>query len=259
MIWVMSWASHRKLLYAIGGIVVLLLIIAVPIYKTLTIPPSCTDGKQNGDEHGTDCGGSCALVCTEDARAPIVRWARMFSVGDGFYDAIAYIENPNIDARAAEAIYRFKVYDADNVLILERLNKTRLEAGEVFPIFMGGIKVGERQPRRVFFEFEPVTFLKSARVDQPLVPVSPLLENPDVAPRLTAILKNRTAFLVSDIDVVAILYTGENAVTGSATRVDQIPANGQETVVFTWSRPITDTITRIEIVPRPRETAVRRQ
>ena len=254
----MGWASHRRVLYAVGAGIALLIILSVPIYKIAAVPPSCTDGKQNGDEQGVDCGGACALICPALARKPIVHWARMFKVSDGVYDAAAYVENPNTDARTREAIYRFKAYDSDNILILERLGKTRMEAGEVFAIFLGGIKTGEREPRRIFFEFEPdMAFERAERREAPLVAVSTLLQNTYENPRLSSKLKNRTALIVRGIDVVAILYAGENAVTASATHIDEIKGNGEEEAVFTWPRPIEGTITRIEIIPRPRESIAR--
>lgn len=40
-----------------------------------SVEPSCTDGQQNGDETGVDCGGSCSECITE--------WARSFGGTDG--------------------------------------------------------------------------------------------------------------------------------------------------------------------------------
>lgn len=254
----MQWASQRKFYYAIGAILFVLLVLSVPLYRFLAVPPSCSDGKQNGDERGVDCGGACERMCKSDVRKPTVHWARMFKVADGMYDALAYVENSNVDARTDEAIYRFKVYDADNILILEKIGKTRMEAGEAFAVFLGGVKTGEREPKRVFFEFEPDTvFVRADKTEPPLFATSPLLENPDQNPRLSAKIKNRSALTVSDIDIVAILYAGENAITASATHIDEIKGNGEERVVFTWPHIITETVTRILIIPRPRVVKVR--
>lgn len=254
----MNWASHKRILYAIGACFVLLLIFSVPLYKIITVPPSCTDRKQNGDERGIDCGGSCALLCKADVQKPIVHWARVFPVSSGVYDAVAYVENQNIRARTDEALYRFKVYDSENILILEKVGKTRIEAGEALAVFLGGIKTGTREPRRVFFEFEPdITFTQGSRQEASIIAVSPILSNPDLIPRLTTTLKNQTALPVRDIDIIAILYAGENAIAASATHIDEIKGNSEEEALFTWPHPIPDIITRIEIIPRPRVSSSR--
>ncbi len=249
----MNWAAHKRVLYAVGAFFVLALLFSIPIYRFVTIPPSCTDGKQNGDERGVDCGGACALLCKDDVRKPIVHWSRVFPVSPGIYDAVAYVENQDTSARAEEAIYRFKVYDAENVLILEKIGKTRMEAGEAFAIFLGGIKTGTSEPKRVFFEFEPdIIFSRATRKEASIVALSPVLTSPDASPRLTVDLKNRTALTVRDIDVIALIYGGENAIAASATYVDEIKGNNTGQVLFTWPHPIVDVITRIEIIPRPR-------
>lgn len=249
----MSWSSERKGWYAISAIGIFVVIAAIPAYIILSRPPSCSDGKQNGDERAVDCGGSCALLCVGDTRKPIVHWARSFHVSSGLYDAVAYIENQNPDGVAREAIYRFKLYDEDNVLIAERLGKTFMNSGETFAIFLGGIRTGEREPKRVFFEFEPdIRFVHEVKTESKIVALSPVLENPEERPRLTATLKNRTPLSMHDVEVVAILYVGENAVAASATNVEEIKGNGVVQTVFTWPAPISGQVTRIEIIPRAR-------
>lgn len=254
----MDWASQRRMYYAGGIVVVLIISIGIPIYNIISTPPSCTDRKQNGDERGIDCGGACSRMCAEDVRSPIVHFARVFPVSDGFYDAVAYVENQNTGAEAREAIYRFKTYDADNILIAEKIGKTYMRAGEAFAVFLGGIRVGEREPRHVFFEFEPdIRFDRAERKEAPIVASAPLLENPDGKPRLTAKLKNRTALSVRNVEAVAILYAGENAIAASATHIDEIKGNSEELAVFTWPSPISGVVTRIEIISRPENNITR--
>ena len=129
-------------MYAIGAFFTLLIIFSVPLYKTITAPPLCTDGKQNGDERGIDCGGACALFCARDAQKPIVHWARAFKVSNGIYDTVAYVENPNKEAGVKNALYTFKTYDAENILITETIGKTFLLPGEAFPIFSPAVRTG---------------------------------------------------------------------------------------------------------------------
>ena len=55
----MSWAARRRLIisFIVGGVLILLLIFIG--YKTFYRIPTCTDNKENQDETGIDCGGSC--------------------------------------------------------------------------------------------------------------------------------------------------------------------------------------------------------
>src|ERR1700733_13324903 len=107
-----SWSAKRKFFF--GGIFVLIVVlIALGVsYQFFYRPPSCTDGKQDGDETGVDCGGSCVLQCASDSLTPVVLWAKIFPVSGNLYTAVAYIENPNINSSNPEANYQFQIYDA---------------------------------------------------------------------------------------------------------------------------------------------------
>ncbi len=241
-------------MYAIGAFFTLLIIFSVPLYKTITAPPLCTDGKQNGDERGIDCGGACALFCARDAQKPIVHWARAFKVSNGIYDTVAYVENPNKEAGVKNALYTFKTYDAENILITETIGKTFLLPGEAFPIFSPAVRTGERVPRYTLFSFtEELRFERETPEAPRVVSLSPVLANVDTKPRLTAVVKNKTALPVSNIDVIAIIYVGDNAVGASATYIDRIQEHGEENAVFTWPDPFPAGITKIEIIPRVRK------
>jgi len=249
----MHWALKRKFFYALGAIIFVLAVFSVPIYSYITRPPSCSDGKQNGDERGIDCGGACTLMCFADAKTPIIHWARVFEVSPGVYDAVSYIENPNVSAEVKNAVYSFKIYDQDNILISETIGKTYILPGETFAVFLSGIKAGERTPRYTLFDFpDPLTFEKREKENQRVVALSPILQNGATQARLTATLENKTSLPVSDIDVTAIVYVGENAAGASSTHVDTIAAYTKINIVFTWPHPLPQGVTKIEIIPRIR-------
>lgn len=92
----MTWSGKRKLYY--GGIacIAIALFLFINIYPKLTKDPTCSDGKRNGAEVGTDCGGGCARICAAEAVPLVVKWSRSFKVSEGFYNAFAYIENQNL-------------------------------------------------------------------------------------------------------------------------------------------------------------------
>lgn len=94
-----QWVAKRKLFYGIFSIVALVLVIGVPLFFVLYKTPTCFDGKQNQNEKGIDCGGVCTRLCSSDIANPIVLWQRSFVVTDGVYNAVAYVQNPNVLAK----------------------------------------------------------------------------------------------------------------------------------------------------------------
>src|SRR3989344_6201594 len=68
----MSWAAGRRfIILCIVGAVVIAFLAAISI-ATFYKSPSCSDGKQNQDETGVDCGGSCAYLCKAKKPTPTV-------------------------------------------------------------------------------------------------------------------------------------------------------------------------------------------
>ena len=113
----MTWALKWQIFYT--G--VLILVIAVfgflIIAPTFTKAPTCGDNKQNGDEVGIDCGGSCARACLSQVDAISVLWARSFKVIEGRYNAVAYLENHNKNTAIDKINYRFRFADKNNIYI----------------------------------------------------------------------------------------------------------------------------------------------
>src|SRR3989344_2585469 len=113
----MSWRAKQQFKYFsfIAGAV--LLILGAVLFFIFTRPGTCSDGKQNNGELGVDCGGSCARLCPFEISDVIVHWARAFPAREGFYDAVASIENPNFNAGVKDFTYTFKLYDVKNIIV----------------------------------------------------------------------------------------------------------------------------------------------
>ncbi len=247
------WATERKLTYFSIVIVFLLIVIALPGYYFLYKPPTCSDGKQNQGEQGVDCSGPCKILCPALALDPVIHWQRVFPSSAGFYDAIAYIENPNLGSYARNVSYEFDVYDQNSVLIAARKGTVDIWANKKFPIFEAGISTGERKAAAVTFQFtnKPVWVINNLTF--PLVTISnPILNKEDTMPRLNATLTNaNTDFSpIQSLPLVAILYdTDGNAIGASRTVVDYLEKNKPQNIFFIWPVPFSTQVAQKEIIP----------
>lgn len=249
----MTWASRKQFRYLLGFAALLLLFVGMPLFFHFYNPPSCSDGVQNGLEEGIDCGGGCPVVCSFRAADPIVHWSRLFEVVPGLYTVVAFVENTNVSFETDGVPYTFKLRDSNNVLVYERKGNAYFPARFNVPVFETGIRTGERMPARVDFELlrTPV-WSSSAEWESGVSVLSQSLSNEDVAPRLSATLRNTTLVPVDNLPVVAVLFNAEgNALHASRTVIDTIPGSGEKTIIFTWPQPFTAPIARIEITPIP--------
>jgi hypothetical protein len=247
----MSWGARRRLIY----ILIILTLFGVPLalvaVKTAYRPATCFDNTQNQNEAGVDCGGSCALLCTDQTLDPIVQWQRIFRIADGLYTVAVLVENPNAEARADDLAYVIRVYDEDGVAMYDRRGAVSLDAKEIVPIVEPGIPTNERTPSRITFDFvrEPVW----TRDDPKLLPIAIrdiVQTNLSDRPTITARLVNSDIEPVEDFGVAVIVYgTSGNAIAASKTLIDSVPAGGETQAIFTWPRPLDESILRVDIVP----------
>lgn len=248
----MSWASMRKTQY-IGGIAtVALLIFGVPaLISYIHKPETCFDGKQNQDERGVDCGGVCERLCDSQAHSLTIVWSRSFEVSDGVYNALAYIENPNTEARVDSISYMFSLYDDRNILVAEREGRTFLSPNTATPIFEAGIETGERKVARTFFTFrENPVWKRSGELPTLRVSAS-RISNEEVRPRIDATIINSTVDEWLSVEVVAVAFDeNDNALAASRTTIPRLDPRSESPVVFTWPRPFSGSVSRIEIIPR---------
>ena len=248
---ILSWSFRRKVLYAGVSIFILLVIVFILWIKFFTAAPTCFDGKQNGDEHGVDCGGSCSLVCASEAHAPVVLWSRAFQSGQGSYTAAAYIQNNNIGKIARAVGYTFQLYDANNMLVTEKDGVVDLPPMQTIPIVEPNISVGNRTIAHTLFAFSGVPVWHSVLADT--IP-SFHMGNENFASdgsSFSATAQNVSLVDASNIVAVAVLFDKDGvAEAASKSFIQSLPHKASADVYFTWPHG-TPNITQAEITLIP--------
>jgi len=247
-----SWAAKRRFLYISLALAALLILAAVPVFFLVYKVPTCSDGRQNQGEFGVDCGGPCERLCRLQALQPLVLWSRSFRVGEGVYNALAVIENPNLDRAASGVPYLFRFYDEEGILIAERAGETDIAPAGLLPVFEGAVVVNQRRVVRTTFEFTEDPLWRVSPVARPSIvrAVSTKLASASSSPRLTAVIRNTSLEAIPPFDIVVVLSGADgNAVAVSRTLVDGLPAEGDATVVFSWREPLPP-IAKIDLMPR---------
>ncbi|MCW9054873.1 MAG: FxLYD domain-containing protein [Candidatus Pacebacteria bacterium] len=248
----MSWAAKRRAIYLGGVTLFLFVVVGVPVFLLWYEQPTCFDGVQNQGELSIDRGGPCALLHESQVQPEVVLWARSFEVIPGVYNAVAYVSNPNFSAGVVAAPYSFKLFDAENILVAERKGVTYVIPNAITSVFEGGVATGNRVPARTFFEF--LSPLEWERVDSPVKGLAVgdrELTEETSAPRITAEIKNNSFSDIHNIEVVATVFDEQDtAIASSRTAIESLQQQSSQIVVFTWPRPFTGVVSRIEIVPQ---------
>ena len=246
----MSWASKRKFRYIGVTSSIILVILIVSAFFILYIPPTCQDGEMNQEEDGIDCGGPCLTVCGFEIINPIIHWSRVSKMMEGVYSATALIENPNVSAEAYAVPYILKLYDDEGLLVTEHISEVFIPANKTFPIFSGGINVGNRLPTKVTFEFtRSPNWLETAPDPEVFIENIQSFEKNGL-PRVSATISNNSVYNIENVEVVVLLLDNQdNLINSSKTFIDVIKKDSSEEVVFTWPAPFDKEVTKINIFP----------
>jgi len=249
----MSWAANRRflILLIIGAVIVafLTIVLITTVYKT----PSCTDGIQNQDETGVDCGGSCQYLCTAEVQPPTVLFTKILDNDSGRTDIIALIENKNADVAAKNVPYRITLY-GDNQLFIQEINGTvDLPPGATIPIYLTGVTSGEQKIKSAFLDISAsaprwFSLPSSSRIMPTVLHTS---QNDSATfPRVETILANPSSAPMSNVQAIVLVYDArKDVIAASKTIVSLIPPRGQATAVFTWNNAFVGIPVSIEVVP----------
>lgn len=245
----MDWAHKRewtvRAVLTAFVIAVLCIIGFAIFYRT----PTCTDNKQDGDETGVDCGGSCSTVCSAQAQPASVRFARVLAQS-GREDLIAYIDNPNTDAYAQRADLVIAVYRADGH-VLEKHAYIPLLANSATPLFIPDIANAEVQQAFVSFASGSPMWTKGTGGSESMPKASNIVVGgtPD-SPRITTTVTNPTAYPENGVPFIASVFAADGTiVAASQTVVPTIPAQGSAQAVFTWNEAFSEPYARVDIFP----------
>jgi hypothetical protein len=248
----MSWASRRKTSYLLGIVLFFAVVIGGPLaYWYFSTPPTCYDGIKNQGETAIDKGGPCLALDPNTLQPHALLWARAFKVRDGVYNAVAYVENPNKDAGAPAVRYKFSLYDSQNALIAERVGTSFIMPGGITPIFASRIDTGNRIVVHTYFELQtPIDWQRMSDVASNISIDGKALSDQDTTPRITGNAHNAAVEDIPNASFVAVAFDADgNAIAASQTATQNFAAGSALPLVFTWSDPFTQRVSRIDIIP----------
>lgn len=230
----MEWSVKRRLMY-LGLVVLVIIALGGLVWWRVQPPPSCTDGKQNQNELGTDCGGVCTNVCPFEVKPLKEVWSRVFPIGPERFDAATLLRNPNPRHAARRFSYRLRILDGNGVLLTTQEGSAFANPGEDVFLYQNRLAVGKRVPARVIFEFTDEPVWQRINQTPPVLKLSYQSFTDAPTPLLVAEIENQSLVDLRDIQVVAVLSDeGGNALAISSTLVEQLDRGAKREVVFTW-------------------------
>jgi hypothetical protein len=241
------WSSRHRAYVKISVASVVVLVLSIVLFNIWYEPPTCFDGKKNQDEIGVDCGGQCSqyLLCKQQVSGLDVLFAKVFSISEGVWSAVAYVQHTNNNAYTNEARYKFEFYDVDGKFIGEREGSTFVGSEETrLVVIESKLDLGERTPYRVMFEWldDPVW-----RLYTPTRNIVVEIVKLNYGVEIRAWLRNNQPVPVKDVEVSVLVFDNtETAIAVSTTYVEFVGPRESVPISFSWPHYFDKKITRTE-------------
>ena len=230
----------KKTLYIVFYLILFFFVIGT-IASFFVPSPTCTDGKQNQNEEGVDCGGPCATLCPEKPLEEvqdivIEEEAQVLSTSSGRWDAVVSVMNPNQLYGSGDLTYTFTFFDSQGNAV-----KTVRDTSYILPFqnryFMALEVEMKGEPERVEFAIEAISWEKFREYEAPVLRVSNkqfsiLSSSPDYAQAVGLVInKSPYDFETVDAQVVARDASGEIIAVGYTDMQTVISGDRREFIV----------------------------
>lgn len=231
----------RKRIIVTGAYAVLILVFIGLLFLFSRPDPTCTDGKQNQNETGIDCGGSCGVCApVQPALRDIeIQETALVYGGPDRYDILARLFNPNVEYGAERFDYTFTLKDEHETVLVEKHGSSFIlprESKYIFEIQLTSAVV----PKKIVLAVKSPEWRRfESYQEKPVLRVY----NPEYR-QITAgsgfgeakgLVVNESAFDFDRIQVKVILRDADNhAVALNATEMRTMVAAGRRDFRLVW-------------------------
>ena len=250
-----KWSAKRKRIIFLIIFVAVVILVGVPLFFFLYKTPTCFDGKQNGDETGIDCGGSCQLLCSVES-LPIIQKGdpQVLNVADNVYEVVALFENPNVSAEIYRVGYTIKLYSALSPAPVKTIEgETFIPKNTTFAIFEGPFMMEEEVPVKAIFNWQEkdLVWQKNDTALPKISIRSKDLTKTESTPRLELRVSNDALETIYNVEFIVLLSDPEgNIFAASRTFLDSLSPSNLTPTVFTWPTAFQKQASLIDVISR---------
>lgn len=254
-----TWRYKRKSFIIIFLALLIFGLVIYNIYPYFNKPATCSDFKQNADEKGIDCGGSCSKICLKEIIPLEVKFSRAVESEPALFDLIALVENRNKDKspEGSQMDYIFKIYDKSGQLIKSVPGSTHLPVGQTFPIISQNVYMdfGEsgNYVSKVILDF-PSAYSSWVSTNEVYtssfikVENTEFIQNKNNISQLIVSYKNMTKALFRDIEVKVLLYGEDgNIMAINESLLKEVKGGESGDINFSWRNILSIENPKVEV------------
>lgn len=244
--------NKKRIIIILIYIIIFLLVIFF-LYKIIIPKPTCSDGKQNQNEKGVDCGGNCApcndVVTVQNME---IKEKEFVYGGNNTYDILIKINNPNNNIGSPAFLYEAVLKNESGNVVTVKNGENFILPAETKYILISGLPVKEGDiPSAVDFNISNVKWEKFSEYQKPRLDIynkryNEISEGTGV--EAYGILKNQSQFDFNSIKADVILRDGNGKLVGlNSTQINTVRAGEERDFKLTWPYKMSSEIKNMEV------------
>lgn len=245
--------AERKKYIIISVYATLLLLIILSLYFAFKPEETCTDGKQNQNERGVDCGGVCQKECdtiiAQDLK--IGKIGVVFSGISGKYDFYAKVTNPNAVFGDKNFAYEINLKDEAGSVIATKKGSSFILPGEEKYVVETNIDAPSVPFSQEFKIFSSDWIRFEDYYEKPDIQIinknySEISDGIGFA-NAQGLLRNRSPFDFGSIKIqIALKDSADNVIALNSTEMKTIKAGEDRDFKISWPSSFPGTVSTME-------------
>ncbi|HMN19704.1 MAG TPA: hypothetical protein PKA31_03880 [Candidatus Moranbacteria bacterium] len=232
---------------------VLAILLGLGVYDLAMPDPSCTDGKQNQNEKGVDCGGRCApCEDTQNAKPLEVLETAFVPAADEAFDFVAKLRNPNTQLGSGSFSFSFVLKGEDGKEIMRSEGSSFILPAETKYVVALGIRLPQGVSKDpLVLEITDISWQELKDVSRPQLTIvsKQYSKSPSfVGSEAYGVLRNESPYDLAKIGIVVVLRSQEGRILGiSATEKTTVKAREERDFRLTWPYALSAEVSSVEM------------
>lgn len=214
--------------------------------------PTCFDKKLNQKEEKVDCGGPC-MPCAEEivGKDIVVQKTFIVPAGEGKFDTVAEIHNPNPLFGGKKVYYTVELKDNSGKTLLKRNDQTFILPNENKYIIEVEWETPQ-QPADVEVTIDNVEWIKFTNFDSPQIVVRNqrfgLIKNATSYAEAFGLVSNESPYDFHNVVINVVLFDDRDVpIAVNKTVQNTLDADTQREFRLTWPEPFPGNMKRSEM------------
>lgn len=249
----MQDSTGKKRIIFIVLYIILFVAAGFLLYKLVSPAPTCTDGKKNQDEREVDCGGQCK-PCRSNVQTQELRVSETAFVdgGNGTYDVVARIVNPNYLTGLDSFPYEIQLKDeSGNVIASRKANGFILPADSKYLVEIGLRPMEGKVLKSAEIVIGKAQWKELTDISNPQLDVNNKKYEKNSAgfgSVVSGVVKNNSPYDLDSLNVVVVARDQYGKVLGlNVTKKEAIRAKEERSFMVSWPLDFKAEVSKLEI------------